>query len=368
MDLTIYSIINTQQFKLQYIMTLTINTKTYSPEQIPLLIKEKCSLLLSEWESALYDFLKNWFDESEFIQAQSSGSTGIPKTILLNKKSMIASAQLTNQYFELKENDSILLCLSANYIAGKMMIVRALVGNLHLVAIEPTSSPIVNQSIEFAAMVPLQVETMLSTLEGKTSLKNISKLIIGGSALSNKLESNLQSISTACFATYGMTETVSHIALRNINGKNRSNGYQALDGVWFDTDERECLIIHARHLQDDTFITNDIVQLKSKTEFEWRGRFDNVINSGGIKLFPELLEQKIAPIIQQRFYIYGQKDEKLGEKAILVIEGEVFSKETLQHLKDKIGAVLNPYEIPREIVFIPHFEETSSGKVKRRLP
>jgi O-succinylbenzoic acid--CoA ligase len=348
-------------------MKLTIHSKTYTPEQIPLLISEKCKSEPSEWETALFEFLSQWMDDSNFIQAKTSGSTGIPKTILLNKKSMIASAQLTNRYFNLKENDTVLLNLSTNYIAGKMMIVRAMVGNLHLVAIEPSSYSIVNQPIELAAMVPLQVETMLHSSEGIASLNKISKLIIGGSALSSGLETKLQLISTACYATFGMTETVSHIALRSINGNNRSNRYQALEGVWFEQDERECLIIHALHLQDIPFITNDIVLLESKTSFEWRGRFDHVINSGGVKLFPEILENKIAPVIQQRFFICGQKDEKLGEKAVLIIEGETFSTAALADLKIKLGNALTPYEIPRDIVFIPSFEETSSGKVIRKL-
>ena len=348
-------------------MKLTINAHTYTAEQIISLLNEKRSTSINIWENDLFKFLKDWFDNSDVIQAQTSGSTGIPKTIFLSKASMIASARLTNQYFGLNNNDTILLCLSTNYIAGKMMVVRALVGNLNLVVIEPSSCPIVNQAIDFAAMVPMQVETMLNSTTGRASLDNISKLIIGGSAVSNLLEGKLQSISTACFATYGMTETVSHIALRSLNGQNRSNEYQALEGVWFEQDDRECLIIHAPHINEKELITNDIVHLKSKNTFEWCGRFDNVINSGGIKLFPEVLENKITPCIEQRFFISSKKDDILGDKTILVIEGESFSAVGLQNLKVKIGTLLSPYEIPREIVFMPKFEETSSGKVKRVL-
>jgi O-succinylbenzoic acid--CoA ligase len=346
-------------------MTLTQNSQTYTLEQIISTLNEKGSSSINFWENDLFEFLKDWYDKSDVIQAQTSGSTGIPKTIFLNKESMIASAKLTNQYFGLKKNNTILLCLSTNFIAGKMMVVRAIVGNLNLLIIEPSSCPIIDQPIDFAAMVPMQVESLLSSTNGKTSLDMISKLIIGGSAVSSQLETKLESISTACYATYGMTETVSHIALRSLNGQNRSNEYQALEGVWFEQDERECLVVHAPHINKKELITNDIVLLKSKTSFEWCGRFDNVINSGGIKLFPEIMENKIAPLIEQRFYISSQKDELLGEKVILIIEGEVFSTVDLQNLRMKLSTSLNNFEMPRAFVFIPKFEETSTGKVKR---
>ena len=349
-------------------MTLTLNSQTYSFEQIISVLNEKGISSINVWENDLFEFLKDWFDKSDVIQVQTSGSTGIPKTIFLNKESMIASARLTNHYFGLNNNDTILLCLSTNYIAGKMMVIRALVGDLNLVVIEPSSCPIIDQPIDFAAMVPMQVETMLNSTTGRASLDSISKLIIGGSAVSNQLESKLQSISTACFATYGMTETFSHIAMRSLNGPNRSNEYQALEGVWFEQDDRECLIVHAPHINNKELITNDIVRLKSKRTFEWCGRYDNVINTGGIKLFPEIIESKIVTCIDQRFFISSKKDELLGDKAILVIEGDSFSTAALQNLKVILGTLLSPYEIPREIVFMPKFEETSSGKVKRVVP
>lgn len=349
-------------------MTLTLNSQTYTLEQITSSLNEEISLSINLWENHLFEFFKDWFNKSDVIQAQTSGSTGIPKTIFLNKESMIASAKLTNQYFGLKSKDTVLLCLSTNYIAGKMMVIRALVGDLNLVVIEPSSCPIIDQSIDFAAMVPMQVETMLNSTTGMASMANISKLIIGGSAVSNLLESKLQTISTACFATYGMTETVSHIALRYLNGSNKSSEYQALESVWFEQDERECLIVHAPYINDKNLITNDIVRLKSKSTFEWCGRFDNVINSGGIKLFPEIIENKIVTCIDQRFFISSKKDELLGDKAILVLEGESFSTAALQNLKVRLGTLLSPYEMPREIVFMPKFEETNSGKVKRVVP
>jgi o-succinylbenzoate---CoA ligase len=346
-------------------MTLTLYSQTYTFAQLPTLIAEKRRLQLPEWEEALFMFLESWLDESDTIQAQTSGSTGMPKKLELKKEQMKASARLTNQFFDLQKEDTVLLCLSTNYIAGKMMIVRALVGHLHLIAIEPASYPIINKPVMFAAMVPMQVETLLSSTEGLVVMSYINKLIIGGSATSALLEAKLQNVSTNCYATYGMTETVSHIALRKINGSDSSYEYLALEGVWFEQDERDCLVIHAPHLQAEPFITNDIVKLKNRNCFEWIGRFDNVINSGGVKLFPETIEKKISSFITQRFYITSRKDEKLGEKVVLVIESEPFTELKKQQLDIQLNSNLGKFEKPREIIFKPRFEETSTGKVKR---
>jgi len=346
-------------------MTLTLYSQTYTFAQLPALIAEKRKSQLPEWEEALFVFLENWLDESDTIQAQTSGSTGVPKKLELKKEQMKASAKLTNQFFDLQKEDTVLLCLSTNYIAGKMMIVRALVGHLHLIAIEPSSYPTINKPVMFAAMVPMQVETLLSSTEGLEVMCYIDKLIIGGSATSALLETKLQNVSTNCYATYGMTETVSHIALRKINGSDSSDEYRALEGVWFEQDERDCLVIHAPHLQAEPFITNDIVKLKNRNCFEWIGRFDNVINSGGVKLFPETIEKKISSFIAQRFYITSRKDEKLGEKVVLVIESEPFTELKNQELDIQLSSHLGRFEKPREIIFKPQFEETSTGKVKR---
>jgi len=346
-------------------MTLTLYSQTYTFAQLPALTAEKRRLQLPEWEEALFVFLESWLDESDTILAQTSGSTGVPKKLELKKAQMIASARLTNQFFDMQKEDTVLLCLSTNYIAGKMMIVRALVGQLHLIAIEPASYPIINKSVKFAAMVPMQVETLLSSTEGLTTMNYIDKLIIGGSATSALLEARLQNVSTSCYATYGMTETVSHIALRKINGADSSNEYRAVKGVRFEQDERDCLVIHAPHLQAEPFITNDIVILKNPTCFEWIGRFDNVINSGGVKLFPETIEKKISSFIAQRFYITSKKDEKLGEKVVLVIESEPLNELKKQELDIQLSSHLGKFEKPREIIFKPRFEETSTGKVKR---
>jgi O-succinylbenzoic acid--CoA ligase len=248
------------------------------------------------------------------------------------------------------------------------MIVRAIAGNLNLFVTEPSATPVIDTHICFAAMVPLQVHALVESDEGMKSIQKIETLIIGGSFISQQLEKKLQTLSTACYATFGMTESVSHIALRCINGANKASCYTALKGIWFETDERQCLVIHAPHLQEKPFITNDIVIRKSSTSFEWMGRYDNVINTGGIKIFPENVEKKIESFISQRFFISSLPDEKLGQQVILVIESTPFSFSEMTVLEQKLWTELSAFEKPRRIIFTPKFSETYTGKVKRIIP
>jgi O-succinylbenzoic acid--CoA ligase len=158
-----------------------------------------------------------------------------------------------------------------------------------------------------------------------------------------------------------MTETITHIALRKINGKNINKGFVAMENVWFEQDERECLILHAPHISSEKIITNDIVKLKSKTEFEFIGRYDNIINSGGIKIIPEKIEKILKAFINQRFFISGKPDEKLGQKIVLVVEGNSDNQieETLKNIP------FSKFEKPREVIFINQFVETGNGKINR---
>lgn len=348
-------------------MRLTINQTTYSQEQLPALINEKKQRQLPDWEAAFFAFLEKWMDENDTVPGQTSGSTGTPKSIALSKQSMTASARLTNDYFKLREDDAILMSLSANYIAGKMMVVRAWISDLNLIVCEPASTPEIPQPAKFGAMVPMQVEKLMSSETGQKALEQIETLIIGGSAVPYALEQRLKAISTACYCTYGMTETVSHIALRRINGIDASEEYFALGNVRFELDERGCLVIFAPHLQDAPFVTNDLAELHSPSRFRWLGRFDNVINSGGIKLFPETIEQKLSPAIPQRFFLTASPDELLGQKLVLVIEGDEYTGSETLLLQDFISQNLTKYEKPRQIIFRKQFNETSTGKIKREI-
>ncbi len=319
-----------------------------------------------EWERDLAFFLKEWMNGEEYVTGKTSGSTGIPKTVRLSKKAMIASALRTNQFFQLKQGDSVLLCLPANYIAGKMMIVRAMVGGFNLLAVPPSSLPGWVGEIAFAAMVPFQVQALLGSEEGKKRLCSIDKLLIGGSPVPESLERELCEFPVNAYLSYGMTETVSHVALCRIEKENeRKKIYHALPGIAFSTDDRHCLVINAPYLQPEPFVTNDVVTLFSGTSFSWLGRWDNVINSGGIKFFPEEIERKIAGLLTSRFYITSLPDPLLGQQIVLKIESQPWNDAEERAFLQQIALCLSKYEIPRQILFVDRFEETAMGKIKR---
>jgi O-succinylbenzoic acid--CoA ligase len=309
------------------------------------------------------DFLTDWFDAKSFVEVKTSGSTGNPKIIQLQKKQMINSAKATGDYFNLPENTTALLCMSPNYIAGKMMLVRALTYGWHLDILEPTSNPLKNsdKNYDFSAMVPMQLHNSLP------GIHKIKKLIVGGGTVSNELLSKIQEVKTEIFATYGMTETITHIAVKRINQSRHdelvsASHYKTLPNIIIAVDHRGCLLIDAPSISEEKVITNDLVELISPTEFKWLGRIDNVINSGGIKLITEQIEEKLAEIIENRFFVAGKKDEILGEKLILICEG--IKNENLLN-KIKCLGTLSAYEIPKEIYFLEKFMETETNKIDR---
>lgn len=300
-------------------------------------------------------FLNEWINDKDYIVVNTSGSTGTPKEIKLLKEHMKNSAVATGEFFKLKENSTALLCLSATYIAGKMMLVRAMTlgWNIHLVP--PTSSPLKNDTIyDFAAMVPMQVKNSLNRLQ------NIKQLIIGGAPVSQNLQEQLYKVATQCYVTYGMTETCTHIAIKSLD-VDAKDVYNVLPNVTITKDDRGCLVISATTISDETIITNDVVKLVSKTQFQWLGRFDSVINSGGVKLFPEQIEKKLSQLITSRFFIAGIPDETLGEQVVLVIETD--SEFELD--KKVLSNLLLKYEIPKAIFFVKKFKVTPTGKVHR---
>ncbi|QTE22645.1 AMP-binding protein [Polaribacter cellanae] len=322
----------------------------------------------------LYPFLKEWFSNKNFITVQTSGSTGTPKTIQLQKEYVVNSALATGNYFSLPKNTTALLCLPIEYIAGKLMLVRAITLGWYLDSMQPNSNPLkkVSKEYDFSAMVPLQVENSMENLH------QIKKLIVGGGVVSNQLQNKLQKVSTKVFATYGMTETITHIAVKKLNDNQNekqmsprahSRGYfSVLPNVTIYKDERNCLVIEAPKVSREIIFTNDIVHLISDTQFEWLGRFDNVINSGGIKLHPEKIEEKLSEIIENRFFVAGIADEKLGEKLVLIVELGSFKASKFQVLlESKIEnlTVLSKFEIPKEIYFTKKFVETETGKIQR---
>ena len=311
------------------------------------------------------DFLKTWFYHDPYIELQTSGSTGLPKKIQVHKDQMLVSAVATAEYFNFQPGDKALLCLPVKYIAGKMMIVRALFSQLNLICINPSQNPVrhlpLATIIDFAAMIPMQLKEGIEL----PSIKNIKKILLGGGPVDAELEKKCQSITAQIYHGYAMTETLSHIALRKVNGEKASEFYTALPGIELQKDERGCLVINAPGLLNEALITNDIVEFIGTNQFIWKGRYDNVIISGGIKLMPENIELKLQSLLKRRYFLTGIEDEKLGKKMLLIIEGEPFNNKESEVLKVQMNLRLGKYEVPKDIFFVNQFIETKTGKINR---
>lgn len=343
---------------------ITINGQSFTEEELAVLIAEKrSSASLPDWEAELYTFIKEWFSNSETIQTQTSGSTGDPTSIELPKAVMIQSARRTIEYFDLQEGNRILLSLPCRFIAGKMMVVRAIVGKMNLVTVDPSSELEIleSQSFDFGAMVPNQVFKLLSSDLGKHRLQNIRNLLIGGAAIPASLELPISQLKRRVVSTYGMTETASHIAIRELSGDTRSDIYHCLAGISVTLGKNDCLQIHVPK-QNEPLQTNDVAQVLSPTSFRILGRADEVIISGGIKYFPQTIERKLELLMSERFVISSQPDDPLGERLVLVIEGQPTD---IEEIKQKAAQLLSPFERPRSVYFLDTFPQTPNGKLKR---
>ncbi len=314
--------------------------------------------LIHNIDEATRNFLNEWHDDKNFIIAHTSGSTGVPKEIRLSKTDMIKSASATCRFFNINNKSTLVLPLSSNYIAGKMMIVRALVSDAELWIETPDNRPIKNNypSIDLLPVVPSQLEWLLS---GNINTNNIRNIIVGGGTISHTLEQKLISSGINAYATYGMTETCSHVALRHIG----ENVYTALPDISFSIDNRNCLIINASCFSFKQIITNDIVELIDNTHFIWKGRYDNVINTGGIKVFPEEIEKILSAFISIPFFITSQKSDKWGEEVIMYIET---SNQDISKIEEIVRKKLDKYSIPKKIIPITKFDLTDSGKIIRK--
>ena len=302
-------------------------------------------------------FIAEWQNQEQYIIAHTSGSTGQPKSIRLMKQDMLKSAIATCKKLGIGNSPRMVMPLSADYIAGKMMIVRAMVSGGELWVERPSNDPIHQDygSIDLIPIVPSQINALLHS----QFLHNIRNVLIGGGAITAYCEEKLISSGINAYATYGMTETCSHVALRHIG----TDFYEALPGITFDIDNRNCLVINATQFTFDTITTNDIVDLCDHTKFKWVGRHDNVINTGGIKVFPEDIERKLQYLIDLPFYIAGTPDAKWGEAVTLYIESEQYDTSTLhEKIKSKLD---NRYHIPKRIICVEKFQRTQSGKIKR---
>ena len=316
------------------------------------------------FEREIGDFLLDWISESEHILQRTSGSTGSPKEVYLSKKAMVKSALLTGDFLELGEGTRALLCLPVSSIAGKMMLVRALTLGWELTLVAPELTPLwsVTGDVDFAAMVPMQLQASLKTLD------RVGKVLVGGAPVSKNLRESLLGKKTIVYESYGMSETASHIALRKLNPPDAEDSsgelpaFKALPGITLEQDENDCLVVHAPFISNDPIQTNDLVSMQDAHSFQWLGRADHVVNSGGVKLIPELLEAQLEPVLKGRFFLTGIPDEVLGEKLVLIAEGKA-DEDLLTKLKN--SGVLEKYAVPKGVYFLDTFKEGKSGKILR---
>ena len=327
-------------------------------------------------------FLAEWHNADPCVLVHTSGSTGRPKPMMVEKERMRNSARITCRFLGLRPGDTALLCMSLDYIAGKMMVVRSIEQTLRLVCVKPCGHPLsdealsatdgaktlADQGFSFVAMVPMQVYNSLQVPAERARLAKIRHLIIGGGAIDETLERELQLLPNAVWSTYGMTETLSHVALRRINGPEKNGWYQPFESVSVSLNADGCLVIDAPLVCPHPLVTNDIAELKVLTAtdsrpltlFRIKGRKDNVICSGGIKIQIEEVENVLRPHLPEPFMLCKKKDVKFGEIAVLVTESS-----DLEAMQALCRQILPPYWVPREFVHVDRLPLTGTGKPKR---
>ena len=356
----------------------------------------------------LFDFINSWNNDDCCLQVHTSGSTGKPKNMLVEKTRMMNSARITCNFLNLKVGDTALLCMSADYIAGKMMIVRSIERGLCLVSEKPCGHPLSDEALAtasrlnfkrtsadslkatiteegtyhldndeaqldndeaqplfcFAAMVPMQVYNSLPIPKERARLARIKHLIIGGGAIDDALAADLKTLPNAVWSTYGMTETLSHIALRRLNGPDASSWYTPFDSVRVQLNEEGCLVIDAPQVTPHPIVTNDIAEIETvpHTRFKIKGRKDNVICSGGIKIQIEEVEDLLRPHLACPFFLAKKKDVKFGEIAVLVTEDEQVNK-----VEEVCQQVLPHYFIPKQYIHVDKLPMTETGKPRRKI-
>lgn len=311
-------------------------------------------------------FLHEWYSPSPTLPVHTSGSTGRPKELRVEKSRMAASARLTCSFLGLHEGDTALLCMPLSYIAGKMVVVRTLVAGLRLWPVTPSNHPLkgLQRAPDFAAMVPMQVYCSLQVAEERELLKQVSHLIIGGGAIAPPLEAELRHFPNAVWSTYGMTETLSHIALRRLNGPEASDRYIPLEEVKVRLSPEGTLVIHAPRVCPEELTTNDLAEIDEQGHFRILGRRDNAINSGGVKIQIEEVEATLRSHWTKPFLISSAPDEKFGEIVVLLAEGPLAPEEQTE-LETLCRTQLPPYQRPKLIISVPRLPLTESGKPDR---
>lgn len=361
---------------------ITILGKTYTAEEASAPFDEKsnqaCGLSRLQlefrekygsesFEASLADFLAEWFNPLPVLKVQTSGSTGTPKELWVEKERMRNSARLTVAFLGLQAGDSALICMPLKYIGGKMVIVRALIARLNLIPVTPSGHPMATLETApvFAAMTPMQVFNSIQIATEKERLEQIQHLIIGGGAIDNELAQVLKKFPKAVWSTYGMTETLSHIALRRLSGPEASEWYTPFSQVSLSLSPEGTLIIQAPTVNPETLVTNDLVTFNSEGQFRIIGRKDNVINTGGVKVQIEQVETLLKPRLTFDIQITGVPDPKFGERIVLLAETGENLNDRQRNLLEEAFNSLPPYWRPKETIPVPSLPKTGSGKPDR---
>ena len=329
-----------------------LNGVSYNRDRLLTFAHELCNSK-EEYLTELGRFLLDWLSDKPEIKLQTSGSTGEPTQLRAPKAMLSASAMTTVKALALQPKQQALLCLPVRHIAGKMMLIRALLAGLWIDVIEPTTSPMVSKAYDFTAMTPLQLRSSLDHLD------RFKQIIVGGAPVDDSLRAAVKGHASMIYSSYGMTETYSHVALQNLSAG--ETHYTAVDHVRFST-HGDALVIHAPHIGIEKLITTDCVDLISSTQFLWKGRSDHVINSGGIKLHPEQIEKALSTIISVPFFVFGKPDKRLGQSLSIVFEGHLPNEiETMVSSLD----TLSKYEKPKDYFVLSQFIR-SNGKILRK--
>lgn len=342
--------------------SLLIDGMCYTSEDVERLTDGEMETFPSAVREVLL-FLKRWFDDSPVLTVHTSGSTGVPKQLIVRKDRMMQSARLTCEALGLYPGDKALLCMNLRYIGAMMVVVRSLVAGLNLIVRPASGHPLcdIDTPLRFAAMVPLQVYNTLSVPSERRRLEQTDILIIGGSAVDDSLLAPIHLLPGAVYSTYGMTETLSHIALRRLNGDEASDYYIPFPSVSLSQSADGALVINAPLLCDEVLYTNDIVHLCPDNSFLVLGRKDNIINSGGIKIQAEEVERLLRPLLKGMFVITAVPDARLGEAVVLLAE----NLPELSSLRKQAESMLPLYHCPRYFRVVEAIPQAGNGKIDR---
>lgn len=349
---------------------LSIDFASLSGEEIISLSESKLRSPLADWQRHIWEFVALWMDDGATnIPVFTSGSTGAPQSIVHSKDAMLQSAEMTAATLGLQQGADAFLCLPAGKISGMMMLVRSMANRMNLVCVKPSLHPLQEMTehpeIDFAAFTPMQFSDIIQDENVWRRAEKIRKVILGGEDIRYGLMERIREMKNEVYATFGMTETISHIALKRLNGSRPDLYYKTLPGIRVSADENYRLMIHAPKLGLENLLTKDMVQIISDTEFEWLGRMDHVINRGGIKIYPEEIEKKLQPFIPHPFFMAELSPGTTDARLALMIEAAELSNAALKQIEEAFST-LDKWSRPREILKCTAFRRTDNGKIKRR--